>query len=82
KCSNCSKTGHEHKDCWAKGGGKAGEGPSAKKRLKKDKAQLVQEVPMGYEDEVMDDVAYMARDKSERLAWYDWFADSGSSSHI
>jgi hypothetical protein len=107
KCSNCGKTGHEHKDCWAKGGAKAGEGPSAKKRFKKDKAQLVQEVPMETEDEVMDDVAYMASTSNlaeyptteiaedtekvcvrlqdgecEELAWYDWFADSGSSSHI
>jgi hypothetical protein len=42
-----------------KGGGKAGEGLSAKKRFKKDKAKLVQEALMD-QDETIEDVAYMA----------------------
>lgn len=31
KCSNCSKLGHWAADCWAKGGGKEGEGPKSKR---------------------------------------------------
>jgi len=34
QCSNCNKCGHLKADCWAKGGGKEGQGPK-----RKDKAQ-------------------------------------------
>ena len=34
KCSNCQKLGHWVADCWAKGGGKEGQGPKAKQRGK------------------------------------------------
>src|SRR6266581_603348 len=34
QCSNCNKRGHLKADCWAKGGGKEGQGPK-----RKDKAQ-------------------------------------------
>jgi hypothetical protein len=27
KCFNCNKKGHKKVDCWAEGGGKAGQGP-------------------------------------------------------
>ena len=30
KCENCKKKGHAKKDCWAKGGGKEGQGPKQK----------------------------------------------------
>ena len=30
-CHNCSKHGHVKADCWAKGGGKEGQGPKGKK---------------------------------------------------
>jgi len=30
KCYNCGKKGHKKADCWAKGGGKAGQGPKRK----------------------------------------------------
>lgn len=31
-CHNCSKRGHVKADCWAKGGGKEGQGPKGKKK--------------------------------------------------
>src|ERR1700722_825388 len=34
KCYNCSKEGHIQTDCWAEGGGKAGQGPSQNKKEK------------------------------------------------
>src|SRR5260221_146523 len=30
KCFNCQKKGHKKADCWAEGGGKAGQGPKGK----------------------------------------------------
>jgi len=29
-CFNCAKKGHKKADCWAEGGGKAGQGPKVK----------------------------------------------------
>ncbi|KAI3642366.1 hypothetical protein MP228_011921 [Amoeboaphelidium protococcarum] len=37
KCSNCNKTGHEHANCWAKGGGTEGQGPRNRKADKSKK---------------------------------------------
>ncbi|KAI3647618.1 hypothetical protein MP228_007839 [Amoeboaphelidium protococcarum] len=37
KCSNCNKTGHEHANCWAKGGGAEGHGPRNRKADKSKK---------------------------------------------
>ena len=34
ECFNCKKKGHRKADCWAKGGGKEGEGPKLKKKGK------------------------------------------------
>ena len=34
-CENCKKGGHTKADCWAKGGGKEGQGPRAKAKEKK-----------------------------------------------
>ena len=38
ECFNCHKKGHVKADCWAKGGGKEGQGPRGKKGEKKDKS--------------------------------------------
>lgn len=38
KCHNCKKVGHYKADCWAKGGGKEGQGPGSKKSGKKNES--------------------------------------------
>ena len=35
ECYNCHKKGHKKPDCWAKGGGKEGQGPRSKERKEK-----------------------------------------------
>ena len=35
-CNNCGKQGHKKADCWAKGGGKEGQGPKGKGKKKDD----------------------------------------------
>ena len=40
-CHNCKRKGHKKADCWAKGGGKEGQGPRQKKSKKKTKAATV-----------------------------------------
>ena len=37
KCFNCHRKGHVKGDCWAKGGGKKGQGPQGKKAKKSEK---------------------------------------------
>ena len=41
ECYNCHKKGHKKADCWAKGGGKEGQGPRMK--LKKEKEEQKEE---------------------------------------
>ena len=36
ECFNCHKKGHKKPDCWAKGGGKEGQGPRSKERKEKE----------------------------------------------
>jgi hypothetical protein len=38
ECFNCHKKGHMKADCWAKGGGKEGQGPKGKGKGKKPEA--------------------------------------------
>ena len=39
-CHNCKKKGHKKADCWAKGGGKEGQGPRQKKGKKAETATV------------------------------------------
>jgi len=46
QCSNCNKCGHLKADCWAKGGGKEGQGPKRKDKAQ-DSAATVEENELG-----------------------------------
>ncbi|KAG1847480.1 hypothetical protein C8R48DRAFT_615593, partial [Suillus tomentosus] len=83
QCSNCGKAGHTKENCWSKGGGKAGQGPSKfpqKKRGKFDNTRIVTD----FEDLNMEDQVNVSNngDEFEKLSYYDWLADSGTTSHI
>ena len=39
-CHNCGNKGHKKADCWAKGGGKEGQGPRQKKGKKAETATV------------------------------------------
>src|SRR6267142_2635258 len=43
ECYNCHKTGHYKSECWAKGGGKEGQGPRRGKGAKEDAAPAEEE---------------------------------------
>jgi transposase InsO family protein len=81
ECFNCRKKGHVKGDCWAKGGGKEGQGPKGRKGSKKgNKAnQAAEEVNTN-----LNDCAYMASpfNHSREITKYDWLLDSGTTSHI
>ena len=49
ECFNCHKKGHKKADCWAKGGGKEGQGPKSK--LKKEKEEPKKEVASTAEED-------------------------------
>ena len=51
ECFNCRKKGHRKADCWAKGGGKEGEGPKSKKKGK-EPAKETAKVALDDEDGV------------------------------
>ncbi|GBE87159.1 hypothetical protein SCP_1004060 [Sparassis crispa] len=85
KCMNCGKFGHKATDCWAKGGGKAGQGPP----MKQQKTECAYEA---HEVESKEDEAKIAYDNDSDTvslgsdgkiaSFYEWFADSGTTSHI
>ena len=55
ECFNCKKKGHRKADCWAKGGGKEGEGPKSKKKGKetvKDTTKETAKAALNEEDGV------------------------------
>ena len=74
ECFNCHKLGHFKEDCWAKGGGKEGQGP--KGRSGKHRANQAQET-----SESLNNIAYMGFNGTD-FSNYDWLLDCGSTSHI
>ena len=77
ECYNCRKKGHISSDCWAKGGGKEGQGLKGRKGSgKKNWANQAQEVNSN-----LNDMAYMATTHSE-ISKYNWLLDCGSTAHI
>ena len=75
KCYNCKKKGHLQEDCWAKGGGKEGQGPKGRKGPNREKSNQAEEVNTS-----LNDVAYMAGGTSNSKEL--WYLDSGTTSHI
>ena len=74
ECFNCHKMGHIKADCWAKGGGKEGQGPKGRKG--KNRANQATETT-----ESLNNIAYMAFNNND-FSNYDWLLDCGSTSHI
>ena len=73
ECYNWKKKGHMAADCWAKGGGKEGQGPKGRK--KRNQAHQAEEI-----NSSLNDVCYTAGNSGEIT--YDWLLDSGTTSHI
>ena len=73
ECYNCKKEGHIVADCWAKGGGKEGQG--LKGREKRNQAHQAEEI-----NSSLNDVCYTAGNSGEIT--YDWLLDSGTTSYI
>ncbi|KAF8647521.1 hypothetical protein AX14_008974, partial [Amanita brunnescens Koide BX004] len=92
KCHNCKKKGHLVKDCWAKGGGKEGQGLKRKKG-KGNQANQAQE-SSDASAATISNFAYMAlTDLSEPIdsvfmtlsadfSKYNWLLDCRASTHI
>ena len=79
-CTNCKKTGHSMENCYAKGGGKEGQAPWAKKKdgdkgsQKADSANVTSELP---------DFAYILPSSFDSGSPRDkWISDSGAGTHI
>jgi hypothetical protein len=77
ECYNCKKKGHVSKDCWAKGGGKEGQGPSSKKKSK-EKQEKTNQATESINDSL--NIAYVASKASDDRNI--WILDSATTSHI
>ena len=98
KCYNCQKYGHHTKDCWnkAKGGGNSEKKKNWKEKRKvkdpseskDEQANTTMEVAFPIQEEDMELHNFSNYDacnssaNDERLIWYDWVADTATTSHI
>ena len=76
ECFNCHKKGHMVKDCWAKGGGKEGQGPRSRQKGKN--ANWTNQATDARN--TLPNIAYMARTRT--ISPDDWVLDSATTSHI
>jgi hypothetical protein len=67
-CHNCGKIGHKKMNCWAKGGGKAGQGPKGS-RQQDSKAHV------SYQFSAI-------KNDDKRSIEREWIVDSGATDHM
>ncbi|CAA7262638.1 unnamed protein product [Cyclocybe aegerita] len=78
ECFNCHKKGHLAKDCWAKGGGREGQGPKGRKGP--NRAGRTHQAAEDANNS-LNDTLYMAN-STYTFSKYDWLLDSCTTSHI
>jgi hypothetical protein len=78
QCSNCKKCGHVKADCWAKGGGKEGQGPK-RNRDKEETTAVAEEKELEAwamivreEDVAEEDRIEVIAAAGSSLAWQEW----------
>ena len=83
-CHNCKKKGHKKADCWAKGGGKEGQGPKQKTgKGKKSEMAIIAAVDDDNKElfafTCMSDFANVAEALQVPKSWLGTCIDSGAS---
>ena len=90
-CANCHKSGHTIENCWAKGGGKEGQGPKQKKRKQskkkkgKYKANAADEASSSEDEENGNTIAFINIDCAALIkdgSGSTVIIDTGASSHM
>ena len=85
KCSNpkCGKSGHTIDKCWAKGGGKEGQGPKQREKGSKHKGKEKAKTADSMTNQnITMFMAHVANVAEEGNATTSWVVDSGVSSHM
>ena len=69
KCFNYGKEGHIKDDCWSKGGGHQGKGPTRRKKGGNQVNQTQESINIS-----LNEVAYVSQE-SHNFSHYDWILD-------